>query len=289
MTDAFTIKNYSILTSFNGKQIYMKLMDTVTHMVYETSVDNSELRLSHSLDDVYKIVTACFGEDEGYKVSITVRAGLMKIKFHAIIAGFLKVDFDVLVKEKLMTNDAQLTLFVNQMEQRHETAIEALTKRCDELANVIKKLDETVRQISCAEIEMRVNTFVPISSNTLSIQGDVHLKADKIKLLFKLQKLHLTAFSLADLTTISNSSVKELCIDVAAGNTRFVSLKGIEGIPRLETLVIVNAASLRDLSCLHKMALKSIKIVGHCAFNMNELKTFCAEHKIELKLAELLS
>jgi len=288
MTDAFTIKNYSILTSFNGKQIYLKLMDTVTHMVYEASVDNSELRLSLTLDDVYKIVTACFGEDDGYKVSITVRAGLMKIKFHAIVGGFLKVDFDVLIKEKLMTNDAQLTLFVNQLEQRHETAVDALTNRCDELVSTIKKLEETIVAVSCAEIEMRVNTFVALSTTTLSIQGDVHLKADKIKMLFKLQKLHLTAFSLVDLTTISNSSLKDLYID-AGGNTKFVSLRGIEGMPKLETLVIANAASLRDLSCLYKMSLKAIKIVGHCAFNMNELKSFCSEQKIDLRFVEMLA
>jgi len=287
MTDAFTIKNYSILTSFNGKQIYLKLMDTVTHMVYETSVDNTELRLSLTLDDVYKIVTACFGEDEGYKVGITVRSGLMKIKFHAIVGGFLKVDFDIMVKEKLMTNDAQLTLFVNQMEQRHETAIEALTARCDELQRMVKKLEETITAVSSAEIEMRVNTFVPLSTTSLSIQGDIHLKADKIKLLFKLQKLHLTSFSLVGLATISNGSLKDLSID-AGGNLKFVSLRGIEGMPKLETLVITNAASLRDLSCVYKMSLRSIKIVGHCAFNMNELKTFCNERKIDLRLAEVL-
>lgn len=100
MTDAFTIKNYSILTSFNKTQIYMKLVDTVTHMVYETNVEHAELRLSLTLEDIYKIITACFGEDEGYKVGITVRSGLMKMKFHAVVGGFLRIDFDILVKEK---------------------------------------------------------------------------------------------------------------------------------------------------------------------------------------------
>jgi hypothetical protein len=287
MTDAFTIKNYSILTSFNGTHIYLKLMDTVTHMVYETNVDNTELRLSLTLDNVYKIITSCFAEDAGYKVAITVRAGVMKMKFHAIIAGFLKVDFDILVKEKLMTNDAQLTLFVNQLEQKYENAIEALSDRCDELGCLVKKLEETISTISCAEIEMRVNTFVPLNTTTLSLQGDIHLKADKIKLLFKLQKLHLTAFSLVDLATISNSSLKDLYID-AGGSTKFVSLRGIGGMPKLESLVIANAPLLRDLSCIYKMSLRSIKIVGQCAVNMNELKSFCSERNIELKQTEML-
>lgn len=287
MTDAFTIKNYSILTSFNGTQIYIKMMDTVTHMVYETNVDNTELRLSLTLDNVYKIITSCFGEDEGFKVAITVRSGLMKLKFHAVVGGFLKIDFDILIKEKLMTNDTQLSLFMHQLEQKQEVAIEALSARCDELVCLVKKLEETVSAISCAEIEMRVNTFVPLSATTLSIQGDVHLKADKIKLLFKLQKLHLTAFSLVDLATISNSSLKDLYID-AGGSTKFVSLRGIQGMQKLETLVIANAPLLRDFSCLYKMSLRSIKIVGQCAVNMNELKTFCSEHKIDLKQTEML-
>ena len=64
MTDAFTIKNYSILTSFNKTQIYIKMVDTVTHMVYETNVDNSELRLSVTLEDIYKILGVSISKDQ---------------------------------------------------------------------------------------------------------------------------------------------------------------------------------------------------------------------------------
>jgi hypothetical protein len=266
----------------------MKLVDTVTHMVYETNVDSADLRLSITLEDVYKIITACFGEDEGYKVAITVRSGLMKMKFHAVVGGFLKIDFDILIKEKLMTNDTQLSLFMHQLEQKQESAFEALANRCDQLAHMAERLEHTLNLVSCAEIEMRMNTFVPLNSQSLTIQGDLHMKADKIKLLFKLQKLHLTAFSLVDLTTIWSGSLKDLSID-AGGSTKFVSLRGIRGMPKLESLVIANAPSLRDVSCLYNMTLKSIKIVGHCAFNMNELKNFCSEHKIDLRFTEMLA
>jgi len=143
MTDAFTIKNYSILTSFNKTQIYMKLVDTVTHMVYETNVEHAELRLSLTLEDIYKIITACFGEDEGYKVGITVRSGLMKMKFHAVVGGFLRIDFDILVKERIMTNDNQLSLFMHQLEQKQETAFDTLIARCDQLEALVEKLEHT--------------------------------------------------------------------------------------------------------------------------------------------------
>jgi len=284
MTDAFTIKNYSILTSFNKTQIYIKMVDTVTHMVYETNVDNSELRLSVTLDDVYKIITSCFGEDDGYKVGITVRAGLMKMKFHAVVGGFLKIDFDILIKEKIMTNDNQLSLFMHQLEQKQETAFETLSNRCDKLASLVERLEHTLNLVSFAEIEMRMTTFVPLNIQSLTIQGDIHMKAEKIHLLYKLQKLNLTSFSLVDLTSFTSSSLKELCID-STGNTKFVSLKGLEsGFPNLETLVIANAAYLRDVSCLYKNKnkIKAIKIVGQSAFNVVELRAYCIEHKILL-------
>jgi hypothetical protein len=251
-------------------------------MVYETNVDSGELRLSITLEDVYKIITACFGEDEGYKVAITVRSGLMKMKFHAVIGGFLKIDFDILVKEKLMTNDTQLSLFMHQLEQKQESTFEALANRCDQLANMVERLEHKLNLVSCAEIEMRMNTFVPLNSQSLTIQGDSHMKADKIHCLYKLQKLNLTQFSLSDLSSLTSCSLRELWID-STGNTKFVSLRGIDsGFPNLESLVIANAVSLRDISSLYKSKIKSVKIIGQSAINMVELKTYCIEHKVSL-------
>jgi hypothetical protein len=260
------------------------MVDTVTHMVYETNVDNSELRLSVTLEDIYKIITSCFGEDDGYKVAITVRAGLMKMKFHAVVGGFLKIDFDILVKEKVMTNDTQLSLFMHQLERKQETAFETLSSRCDQLASIVERLEQTINVVSCAEIELRMNTFVPLNIQSLAIQGDIHMKAEKIQFLYKLQKLSLASFSLVDLSTISNSFVKELCID-STGNAKFVSLKGLEsGFPNLETLVIANSASLRDVSSLYKSKnkIKTIKLVGQTSFNIVELRTYCIENKVLL-------
>jgi len=292
MTDAFTIKNYSILTSLNKTEIYIKMIDTVAHMTYETSVDNNELRLSLTLDDIYKIIASCFAEDEGYKVAITVKSGIMKTKFHAVIAGFLKIDFDILIKEKIMTNDSQLTLFVNQLEEKQETIYEALSKRCNELfclletqkkeyENKIRELENTVNVISNAEIEIRMNTFVSINVQALVIQGDAHVKQDKICLLYKLQKINFTSFSFADLSSFRNTSLKELTID-ATGNTKFISLKGLDGFPNLETLIIINPSCLKDFSILYKNnhKIKSIKLPGQTSVNVNELKTYCNENKI---------
>lgn len=287
MTDAFTIKNYSILTSLNKTQIYIKMMDTVTHLTYETNLDLGELRLSTTLEDTYKIITNCFAEDAGYKVAISVKSGLMKLKFNALIGGFLKMDFDVLLKEKLLSNDAQLTLFMNQLEQRQETVVESLTKRCNELASLIlaqetrfNQLESLLNTVSCAEIELRLNAFFPINSQSITIQGDAHLKTDKMNSLYKLQKIVFTSFSFPDLTSFKNGTLREMTIE---SSSKLTSLKGLEGFPNLEVLTIQNAPLLKDFSAIYKFCgLKYIKMNVSPEASAT-LQRFCNEHKISLQ------
>lgn len=281
MTDAFTIKNYSILTSFNKTQIYIKMMDTVSHLTYETNLDSGELRLSTTLEDAYKIITNCFAEDEGYKLVISVKSGLMKLKFHALIGGFLKLDFDVLLKEKLISNDSQLTLFMNQLEQRQETVVETLNKRCNDLASLIElhekrftQMESLLNTFSSAEIDLRMNNFFPFNSQIVAIQGDTHLKTDKISLLYKLQKIVFTSFSFTDLTSFKNGTMREMSIESAP---KITGLKGLDGFPNLEVLTISGAPLLKDFSAIYKFGtkLKVIKMNGS-----PELQRFCNEYKI---------
>jgi hypothetical protein len=258
-------------------------MDTVTHLTYETNLDTAELRLSTTLEDTYKIITNCFAEDAGYKVAITVKSGLMKLKFHALVGGFLKMDFDVLLKEKLLSNDAQLTLFMNQLEQRQESVVEILTKRCNNLASLIEsqekrfnQLETLLNTVSCAEIELRLNAFYPINIEALTIQGDAHLKTDKMSSLYKLQKIVFTSFSFSDLTSLKNGSLREMTID---SSSKLTSLKGLDGFPNLEVLTIINAPLLKDFSAIYKMGhkIKTLKMQAS-----QELQRFCIEHQILL-------
>ena len=257
------------------------MMDSTNHLTYETNLDAAELRLSTTLEDAYKIITNCFAEDEGYKVAISVKSGLMKLKFHAFIGGFLKLDFDVLLREKLISNDSQLTLFMNQLEQRQETVVETLNKRCNELALFIEvhekrfvQMESLLNTVSCAEIDLRMNAFFPINSQTVTIQGDAHLKTDKIQILYRLQKIVFSSFSFIDLSSFKNETMREMTIESAS---KMTGLKGLEGFPNLEVLAVLNAPLLKDFSAIYKFGtkLKVLKMNGP-----HELQRFCNEHTI---------
>jgi len=117
-TDAFTIKHYTILTSFSNRSIYIKLTDIISYIHYEAYLDSSDFHIALPIESVYQLITNCFAEDTGYNVNISVSGKTMTIRFHAQINGFIMFDFPVYIKEKLITTDGQLTLSFNRIEER---------------------------------------------------------------------------------------------------------------------------------------------------------------------------
>jgi len=308
MTDAFTIKNYTILTSLQERSVYMKVTDTVGFMCYEGTVDTAGLRISIALADAYVIITNCFAEESGYSVNISVSTGNMKLKFNAVVGGFLKMEFDVFLKEKIMSNDGQLTMSFNRIEQKQELALQSLTKRCEELEarletqrvqmgteigrlmNIISKLEipiaptsawtcnsqkQFVANIETAILEIHntaTNTFVPRNINTF----------------YKLEKLVFLNFNgLTNLKDMFNKTVKE--IEIRAHNqAQLTSLVGIENFPSLEILTVIAAPGLRDVvktltETKHKI--KTLKFQSCAAINVVELQTYSQVNGVFLALS----
>uniref|UniRef100_A0A6C0ITM4 Uncharacterized protein n=1 Tax=viral metagenome TaxID=1070528 RepID=A0A6C0ITM4_9ZZZZ len=139
MCDTFEIKQYTIVASLNERNIYIKLTDNVNFINYESNVDAKELRLQFELKDIYSLIKNCFEQKPDFNVSFNVSSGNIKLVFNAKVGGFLNVNFEALFKEKLMSNDGQLTLNVNKMEQKYNT----LFKRFEEFEkNAIKQQEE---------------------------------------------------------------------------------------------------------------------------------------------------
>ena len=139
MAETISYKNYSVTISLNERAIYLKIIDTINFLSYEGNIDLKELRIPVDLDAAYKVMLNSFKEEKDYSVCINANSGNLKIIFNALFAGFLKINFEVLLREKLMSNDGQLTLNFNKLEQKQAQAIDSLTKKCADLEGALAK------------------------------------------------------------------------------------------------------------------------------------------------------
>ena len=308
MTDAFTIKNYTILTSLQERSVYMKVTDTVGFMCYEGTVDTTGLRISIALADAYVIITNCFAEKSGYSVNISISTGNMKLKFNAVVGGFLKMEFDVFMKEKIMSNDGQLTMSFNRIEQKQEFALQSLTKRCEELEarletqrlqmgteigrlmDIISKLEVMTAPTSNWSCNSQKQYVSNIETTTLEIHNTATavFVPRNINTFYKLEKLVFLNFNgLTNLKDMFNKTVKE--IEIRAHNQpSLTSLDGIENFPSLEILTVVHAPGLRDVvktltETNHKI--KTLKFQTCAAINVVELQTYSQVNGMFLALS----
>ena len=306
MSETFNYKNYSVVLSLNERSIYLKIIDTINFLSYEGNVDLKELRVSIDLDCAYKIMIKCFKEEEvDYLVTISVNTGVLKLVFTALIGGFLKMNFEILLREKLMSNDGQLTLNFNKLEQKHAQAIDILTKKCSDLEASVNKMKQI---IDCCQIFMtniysasghwcdiqsKSQTHLNnISAKEITMQDHGQTIWKNINVFYQLEKFTITNFNagnnITTLTGFSNQNLTELVLNCVAGHTTFASLTGIENFPNLEILTITSAPGLKSVvssltATKHKI--KTLKFQGCTGVNVVELQTYCQVNNIFLALS----
>ena len=290
MTDCFEIDKFSIVVSLNERTIYVKVTDRVLFLCYEANIDSKELRLSIELNNVFQLMAKCFRKDDGYGISMSVNSGTMKIIFNALVEGYLKISFEIILREKVMSNDGQLTLTFNKQEQ----AVQQLTKR-------LAQLEKLVEAISYAEIGIFNYNAVTnnqgnaclgrlkINVTEIRLAGN-DIDFTKIKLFYQLQKLTLygvSGFSSHYLKISANETVRELIFE-SLNDGSFTSLDGLDGFPKLEILTIKSCPHLRDIVKVfssYKHKIKSIDIVSCGGINNTEIMTYCQKNNIKLNLA----
>ena len=305
MSETFSYKNYSIVASLNERTIYLKIIDTINFLSYEGNVDLKELRVSIDLDGAYKIIINCFKEESNYSGYISVNSGVLKLAFNALIGGFLKMNFEVLLREKLMSNDGQLTLNFNKLEQKQAQAIDALTKKCTDLEASVNKMKQI---IDCCQIFM-TNIYTPqgnwcdlqttsntthlnnISSKEITMQDHGQTIWKNISVFYQLEKFTITNFNagnnMNNLAKFSNNNLKELTLNCCA-HASFTSLEGIQNFPNLEILTITSAPGLKDVVTTLKNIkhnIKTLKFQGCSGVNVVELQTYCQVNNVFLALS----
>jgi hypothetical protein len=298
-TDLFSLGKYTITSSLGERGIYLKFIDQINFVTYDGNLDAKELRLQFELSDIYKLIEQTFAEEEGYTVSITISNGFMKLAFNAFVGGFLKVYFEAMLKEKIMSNDGQLTLNMNKMEQK----LARLWEKLDSLEEVMKEKNEEnlhlIDAVSNAVINIsrdginnyREQHFIKINSKEVTISDNdsntAPIDLSKLQYLYKLEKLIITYFRTTSMHSLSNKNVKELEIN-CANEGHLTSLTGIEKCPNLVKLTITNAPALTAVVSILssvKHTIKTFTFTNCTAINVVELQTYCQVNKFQLNIS----
>lgn len=304
MSTMFEQNGYSIVTSLNERNIYIKCVDQINFTNYETNLDQKELRLQFDLSDIYNIINRCFDESEGYSVNFNVSSVSLKLTFNATVGGFLKVSFETLLREKILSNDGQLTTKINMMEQKYE----ALSKKFE---NFIEKYEKTQEEnlqlmnaISNAEISLTphnaattcIFTYHIFKMNSISIV--LHCSVNRFNAAFgeptlericefyQLKKLEINYSRFSNLNLMKNKTLEELKIDENTGC--FTSIEGIDHFPNLRKIEIYNAPSLLNIVNVLSSFKNNIKtiILSKCPkINVIEIQTYCQDNNIQLNIS----
>jgi len=298
MATTFEFDNYTVTTSLNERTIYIKMVDTLSYMGYETNVDQSELNLSIDLEASARIINSCFMHEDGYSCRVSINNRVMTLTFNALIGGFLRLNFNIMLSEKLMANDAKLTVSFQRLEQTHQADVKKLTTRIAGLEREITRLTETSEislfdwtKLGCYS---RMNHYIqyinPISYmipeltlNTPCTSYIFPINFSKIYKFNRLRKLSISIYvsddSSTNVQTSSSDTVEELTI---SANNTIPNCLWLKNFPNLTKLNVKSDATLSGalFSSLqtYEHKLKHISVASASA----ELTAHCVSRKIKL-------
>lgn len=306
-TQTIEFNKYTTIVSLGERNIYLKFTDQINFVNFEGNVDAKELRLQFDLPDIYKLICDALSGMEGYNVVISVNNGFMKLVFHLLVGGFLTVKFEAVLKEKLLSNDGQLTINFNKLEQKYDSLMKKLeslerkiTTQQEENMELIEAISNSVIDIGgITEINMmrgdrmlQINTC-KINETTLQFETSGNNSGSdfsNIKHLYKLEKLKITHAHNYIIKEFSNKTLKEL--EVAGAHVKYILNNLTYNFPNLETITITGQNFNSNTSLINLLALssgkykiKTITLKNSTGYNVTELQNYCNLNKITLNIS----
>jgi len=307
-------------------------------MCYEGNFDNAAFKLPFGLENIYKLVHNCFaefdnkhteGEDDensdgettvskakslkyknadSYQLQLELDNGTLHLLFKCVVGGFLDVEFDLRLREKIMSNDAQLSIHFQRVEQSQLETVERIDTIASQMQTFTRKMGEMERRLEAlgnAEIclmntnqqchRCSVGVSFPIDSKTIRVNSigccghnnAVHRSSfAKIKHFYQLEELFLDncKWEEAHIHT-SNTTVKKLTL---TGCDLFRDISFIKNFPSLVELSMsgfaVDASIVTTLRSI-KHKIKKLTFQGCGGINQTEMQTYCTQNNITLNLA----
>ena len=295
--NTFKNEQYTITTSLNDGSIYMKIINNLSYICYEGNFDGASFKLPFELADVYKLINKCFagesdpGYEKGYNVHMELDNNVLRLVFQCVVGGFLNVAFDLLLREKLMSNDAQLSVNFHRLEQKQQSTFEQLTKRMEEMERRLEALghaDICFTNPPSGQVG-QIHSY-PISSKKIDITDSQNSVSSysfmKVQYFYQLEELKLSNCQwYSPETNVSSKTVKKLTLE---NSLTFRAISFIQNFPSLEELIMKNIAmdastvtTLRSIP--HKI--KKLSFTSCQGINQAEMQTYCTQNGIQLSLS----
>jgi hypothetical protein len=294
MCETFEFENFSVISSLCERNIYIKFSDNINFTTYESSLDQKELRLNFALPEIYQIIKKCFQKEEHFNVTISASSNLLRLIFTALVGGILSITFEVQLREKIMSNDAQLTTNFNKMEQK----CNYLSRRIDELQETLEEYQSEnqlmIEALSNAEICLGfhssrggITNIFNITLNTLELQINNsynNIFWNKLNLLFKLKKIKFTSICV-QFMSFENKSLEE--IEINEGQTENIS--GIEKNKKIKKITLNGLSNMAHAFFMPYIKecknLKQLIITGCNQIDVIEIQTYCQTKHIQLNIS----
>jgi hypothetical protein len=292
----FVHNQYTITTSLNDRAIYIKIINNLSYMCYEGNFDNASFKLPFDIREIYAFTCKCFSdpnsepENNEYSVDMQLDNGTLLLQFEGIVGGFLTVQFDLRLREKLMSNDAQLTINFQRVEQKQQQAFEELVKRMVEMERRLEALGHAEICFTEPPSNSRCIKSYPIDLKTLTItdeSNDINSNSfKKIQHFYQLEELTMNNCQWCEPNKYSsNATVTKLKI------TNCPSFRDISFIQNFPSLVELSMSgtpmdgsivtTLRSIK--HKI--KKLTFKNCQGINQTEMQTYCTQTGITLSLS----
>lgn len=324
VTNSFNFDNYSVVISLNERNIYIKMFDNINLINYESNFDSKELNLQLKNSEIYEIINNSLNKNQKelpedifkFNCKINVLPNFIKLTFETKI-GFIEYNFIVMLKEKILSNDAQLTVNFNSMEQKYNDLLNIIKKQELLINKMQTEFEYKLEKISHADVMLIKSTegsgykaygfqfCYPISSKTIEINNIENFDYDithyilwnKIALFYNLNQLIIKRIATETLKNIKNSYVKILNISFHRCDMTmnwFSSFEGLNNMPNLEQIIITipnnkfpkSMTTLIPVLSEYKHKIKDIKIIGTTGLhNKTEIESYCRNNDIKLALS----
>jgi len=267
---SYQINNLYIMCSCTERAIYMKIMDKFTHTCYEGNTDPKEIRgLVGTISDIYRLINKCLSEET---VEFSVNNGIMKCGFETCLESIFTLKFDILLREKILGQDGEVSLKIFDLEQQLRESREQIEKLEQRLIERENEMKQEIGRLTKYENEMKQEIEQIRHRNDIAMRIHAGLSVDPKNI-----STEITVESLNDNTKFAGfiSNLKTLNINDYICRTMLKV-----GYDSMETINIHNSSSQRfdnnELLCLaNKPNLKHIYIANcYDTLNMDGVRQF---------------